>query len=401
MVLEATVVCIDNSAWVLNGDWLPSRLEAQRDAANILCGAKTNDNPENSVGLLTMAGEHVEVRVTPTQDLGQMLKGLHDIPVGGKCDIVLALQTAQLALKHRVNKNQRQRIVVFIASPIEVTDRQLDIVGKNLKKNNVQLDIISFGLPAAVENHAQLSRLYNSVNSNDSSHFLEITEEGETRRILSDCLLATPIIRDIGSDGVGAGGGAPLGGVDPNVDPELYMALQMSLQEEQERQARAAAVSANEVPATRHQEQDRTDRSEAPQQQEDTVENNSLPDMPSVADIEAMTRLDPELRQALILSLSDLQQSAAPPDISSNQPPPADNVELHRTTSMEIMGGGDAGVIPPEDPALPFSPSQEILPHTDDAELVRALERLANADKEEEKEEEEGEEDDDDDKRKK
>ena len=46
-----------------NGDFAPSRLEAQQDAVNLLAGAKTQSNPENTVGVLTMAGAGVEVDV--------------------------------------------------------------------------------------------------------------------------------------------------------------------------------------------------------------------------------------------------------------------------------------------------------------------------------------------------
>ena len=47
---------MDNSSWQINGDYAPSRFEAQRDAVNTIFRAKTNSNPENVVGLMTMAG---------------------------------------------------------------------------------------------------------------------------------------------------------------------------------------------------------------------------------------------------------------------------------------------------------------------------------------------------------
>ena len=49
MSLEATVVCVDNSEWTRNGDFAPSRWQAQADAVNLLAGAKTQANPENTV----------------------------------------------------------------------------------------------------------------------------------------------------------------------------------------------------------------------------------------------------------------------------------------------------------------------------------------------------------------
>ena len=40
MPLEATVVCIDNSEYARNGDYAPTRFQAQQDAVNLLAGAK-------------------------------------------------------------------------------------------------------------------------------------------------------------------------------------------------------------------------------------------------------------------------------------------------------------------------------------------------------------------------
>ncbi|RID51166.1 hypothetical protein BRARA_H01852 [Brassica rapa] len=126
MVLEATMICIDNSEWMRNGDYSPSRLQAQTEAVNLLCGAKTQSNPENTVGILTMAGKGVRVLTTPTSDLGKILACMHGLEVGGEINLTAAIQIAQLALKHRQNKNQRQRIIVFAGSPIKYEKKALE-----------------------------------------------------------------------------------------------------------------------------------------------------------------------------------------------------------------------------------------------------------------------------------
>ena len=41
MVLEATMLCLDNSEHMRNGDYAPSRFEAQTQAANLLASAKS------------------------------------------------------------------------------------------------------------------------------------------------------------------------------------------------------------------------------------------------------------------------------------------------------------------------------------------------------------------------
>ncbi|CAN6324306.1 unnamed protein product [Urochloa humidicola] len=40
MVLEATMICVDNSEWMRNRDYCPSRFEAQFHAVAMVCHAK-------------------------------------------------------------------------------------------------------------------------------------------------------------------------------------------------------------------------------------------------------------------------------------------------------------------------------------------------------------------------
>lgn len=49
------VYSVDNSDYMRNGDFVPTRLQAQQDAVNLVCLSKTRSNPENNVGLLTLA----------------------------------------------------------------------------------------------------------------------------------------------------------------------------------------------------------------------------------------------------------------------------------------------------------------------------------------------------------
>ena len=48
---------LDNSEWMRNGDYSPSRLEAQADAAQLLANVKLQDNVENAVSIITMGGD--------------------------------------------------------------------------------------------------------------------------------------------------------------------------------------------------------------------------------------------------------------------------------------------------------------------------------------------------------
>lgn len=48
-------------------------------------------------------------------DSGKIMASLYGVKLSGSIHFSNALQIAQLALKHRLNVNQRQRIVVFVA----------------------------------------------------------------------------------------------------------------------------------------------------------------------------------------------------------------------------------------------------------------------------------------------
>ena len=48
---------LDTSEWMRNGDYEPTRILAQEDAANYLCNIKMADNPENTVSLVTFGGD--------------------------------------------------------------------------------------------------------------------------------------------------------------------------------------------------------------------------------------------------------------------------------------------------------------------------------------------------------
>ncbi|KAG7673779.1 hypothetical protein Ndes2526B_g02751 [Nannochloris sp. 'desiccata'] len=249
--MEATVVCIDNSEFTRNGDYAPTRFQAQADAVNLLAGAKTQHHPENTVGVMTMGGKTPRVLVTPTPDLGKVLNAMQEMKIEGQVNLATAVQIAQLALKHRENKNQRQRVVVFVGSPIAEEKDALVKIAKKLKKNNVAVDIVSFG--SEEENAEKLEAFHGAVNSNGNSHLVTVPPG----TILSDMLFSTPIFMEEGADGGGEEGGAPAAprtnivdgfdygelGVDPNLDPELALALRVSIEEERARQAAATAAA--------------------------------------------------------------------------------------------------------------------------------------------------------------
>ncbi|GFS35797.1 regulatory particle non-ATPase 10 [Actinidia rufa] len=245
------MICIDDSEWMRNGDYSPIRFQAQADAVNLIYGAKTQSNPENTVGVMTMAAKGVRVLVTPTSDVGKILACMHGLDVGGECNLAAGIQVAQLALKHRQNKKQQQRIIVFVGSPIKYDQKVLEMIGRKLKKNSVALDIVNFGEEDEGKTE-KLEAFLAAVNNNDSSHIVHVPTGPNA---LSDVLISTPIFTGDGEGGSGfAAAAAAAGGVsgfdfgvDPNLDPELALALRVSMEEERARQEAAAKKAAEEA----------------------------------------------------------------------------------------------------------------------------------------------------------
>jgi 26S proteasome regulatory subunit N10 len=130
MVLEATMIAIDNSEYMRNGDYVTNRYDAQLTATEYIFQNKIHSNPENTVGLLAYGGHGPQVLSTLTTDYGKLLAGVHDTKIQGENHFSRGIEVAALALKHRQNKTQHQRIVIFVGSPIQETEKELEKLAK-------------------------------------------------------------------------------------------------------------------------------------------------------------------------------------------------------------------------------------------------------------------------------
>lgn len=139
-----------------------------------------------------------------------------------------------------------------MCSPIDDDEKTLVSLAGKLRKNTVSVDFVLFGdLDEATQ--SKLQAFNDKVKSSEGSHLVAIPPSS---KLLSDQLLSTPILlgenaaaASAGGSGGGSGGGG-FGGdfdgldVDPSVDPELALALRMSMEEERARQERRAKEEA-------------------------------------------------------------------------------------------------------------------------------------------------------------
>ncbi|NWT15271.1 PSMD4 ATPase, partial [Vireo altiloquus] len=209
---------VDNSEYMRNGDFLPTRLQAQQDAVNIVCHSKTRSNPENNVGLITLAN-NCEVLTTLTPDTGRILSKLHTVQPKGKITFGTGIRVAHLALKHRQGKNHKMRIIAFVGSPVHDSDKDLVKLAKRLKKEKVNVDIINFGEEEA--NTEKLTAFITALNGKDGSgSHLVTVPPGPS---LADALISSPILAGEGGAMLGLGASDFEFGVDPSADPELAL----------------------------------------------------------------------------------------------------------------------------------------------------------------------------------
>jgi 26S proteasome regulatory subunit N10 len=329
MVQESTMICIDNSEYMRNGDFTPTRLQCEQEAAHLVAQCKLRGNPENAVGVLSMADE-VKVLSTMTQEDRKIFCRLHEVTFEGTVKIIPAIKVAHLALKHRQNRNHKMRIVLFLGSPLEGLEKSEFIrLAKKLKKEKVNVDIVCFGEATGEENEL-LQEFIDTLNGKEGTGSnLVIVSSGSTLR---EALATSPICR---ADG---GTGAPMinaGGFDfeGEEDPELALALRVSLEEQRARQ-RQEEANVDPEAATAAMEVDKPAAASA------TIESNTIATTtPSAAqplsvDPGAMTE-EQQLELALRMSLQDAAPSA--PSAKKEEPP---------ATQMEVdeHGAGASGL---------------------------------------------------------
>jgi len=362
MSQEATMICLDNSDYMRNGDFTPTRMEAQHDAVQIIAEAKTQQNPESTIGAMLGAGSSPTVLVTLTPDIGKFLTSLHGIRIGGELDFVSTIQVAQLALKHRQNKNQQQRIIIFVGSPVKSNTDELVRLAKKLKKNNVAVDIINFG---EAENTEKLEAFINAVKTKDNSHILTVPPGPH---ILSDLLLSSPIINGgssdmgaTGSNGTSAPAHGEYGGIDPSIDPELALAMKYSLEEERARQEKKDSSTTSAPSEPTKQETSSTNPPSQPQQTSST----------SAMDVEDE---DEELKQALALSMSQSSfptQSSQLTTSTTQEQKPKDSMDIDEDEELKQALALSIGQPPQQ--SEQEKPTADINKILDDPSFVNSL----------------------------
>ena len=215
------MILMDNSVYTRNGDAIPNRFQCINEGVTAIINQKSNDNPETSIGLMLMAGRGKQILSTPTNDTSMIFAQYAKIQIQSTVSISKSIQVAQLAIKHRVNKHQHERIVIFLGSEIKESLEELYVLARSLRKSLVAVDFVNVCCPANVP---ILQNFLEIVNV-DSNCKLVNFEGGLAR-----------LVDSLKESGILGGHQTPTGGFQEDVDPELEMVLRISLEEERKRQ---------------------------------------------------------------------------------------------------------------------------------------------------------------------
>lgn len=253
-----------------------------------------------------MAGKRVETPVTLTSDVAKILKSYKEIAISGESDFITACNISLLVLKHRQNKNQKQRIIMFVASPIKHSTDEMVLLGKKLKKNNVAIDIISFGNTDI--NHEALNQLYSNANNSNNSSLLEV----ENDQYIVELLFTSPILNDNAYENdtnmqvpsnnnntVAPSNNVPSGGLS-QFERDINLAIQQSIEEEERRNALKNQESQVAPQAGDGAINTAKPASTTPKEPENKVTDNQM-----IVDEEIDEDLTAELEKARLLSIQE------------------------------------------------------------------------------------------------
>lgn len=110
-----------------------------------------------------------------------------------------------------------------------------------MKKGNITVDFVLFGDLEDDSSQEKLEAFNEAVKSSEGSHLVVFPPSS---KLLGDQLISSPIL--LGDNASGPGEGASGGnedfefGIDPALEPELALALRMSMEEEKARQEKMA-----------------------------------------------------------------------------------------------------------------------------------------------------------------
>ncbi|KAH0787278.1 26S proteasome non-ATPase regulatory subunit 4 [Histomonas meleagridis] len=214
---RAYIIIIDNTDTSIDGDFYPNRLEAQKTAASRLIQylSKQSNHAQFGIGVIGKNGPGVVTSLTSDSII--LTNSILSIQTGGKAQLIHTIRCSFLAFKNTDTSFMEKSIIAFIGTHNDVNRDNAGVIARIANESNVSINIVSMG--SDVDNNDILEELVGMIKC--PSYIVKAESSSST--LLSDVVLASQI---------GPGDGSQL--EDPDIDPDLALTIQMSLEDNQD-----------------------------------------------------------------------------------------------------------------------------------------------------------------------
>ncbi|KAH0791553.1 26S proteasome regulatory subunit rpn10-related protein [Histomonas meleagridis] len=146
MATKAVIMLIDNSSPTINGDFYPSRIEAQKVAVDRLSQHYLDLNLNSQIAIATIGSDEFGIRSSFTSSKEKLEQALQNISTGGKILIEKGVRSAFLSLNHCGSNVEEKHIIIFIGSIHDLTKEKAQKLNREANQKQIILDVVVFGL---------------------------------------------------------------------------------------------------------------------------------------------------------------------------------------------------------------------------------------------------------------
>lgn len=207
------MVIVDNSKYSINKDYnTKERLQCQIEAIKGITEKRLSESVESTIGVMSLGRSAIIKVISPTNDRNTVYTFLHTLQRDDDIQGGNSIAIAKMALKYRTNP--MQQILLFLGSPLEDTNL-MEIVEstEDAISNGISVGIVLFG--EAIEYYILLKE-----SIEETPDFTCITVRPQDSFIEAVSVALRESVQE--------------------VDPELEMAIQRSLQDTEDPEVQRA-----------------------------------------------------------------------------------------------------------------------------------------------------------------
>lgn len=185
---RAIVMIMDNSYFSIDGDFPPTRIEAQRSAVNSLANYIFSVNSNSKVAIYTSGTKEFGIRLSFVSSAAKILPAISQITCGGTIKLETCIKQALISF-HFIENRCSKSVLCFVGGPNDITENNIPILSQACKKENADLHILAFG--NSVPNVPSLERLVHSTSP--KSIFINVPIVPGDPPVISDELLKSDL----------------------------------------------------------------------------------------------------------------------------------------------------------------------------------------------------------------